>query len=79
MNQFVLVISVYTCIMGGESEAFTKQWHVYDNYKDCKTAADNLTFAKSSGNNDDFVTIRAESVCQKFDPARHQNFYRGLK
>lgn len=79
MSQFILVIMVHVGIMGGASESFTKQWHVYDNEVQCKTAALNLTFKKSSGNKDDFISVSSEAQCQPYNPAKHQNLYRGVK
>lgn len=79
MGQFILVVMVGFHMMGGESESWTKLWHVYDNEVQCKTAALNLTFIKKSGNKGDFITIKSDAVCERFNPEKHQNLYRGVK
>lgn len=79
MGQFILIVMVHVGVMGGTSESFTKLWHVYDNAAECKTAALNLTFKKKSGNQNDFIMVDSEAICEQYDPAKHQNAYRGVK
>ena len=79
MDQFILVVMVYVGVMGGQGETYTKQWHVYNDEQRCKIASLNLTFNKASDNKEKIVQVTSEAICERFDPKKHQNFYRGVK